>query len=207
MRSFMWSEFLSFERHGDVRIEKVSSLGMPPWNPPRIFKNIQASKLGDAQGIPTLHQQSSGRFVETTFLSLCILCAMLGASFLLSVLFVILLVICLLDPCFICVGERHAPLFIWILLCFAYILLSILSYCLFASKLWYVHFASLFYIIIYLYLSIYFIIWCNTYVILSYFACLATIGDASAGAGNQLEKYMSRYLTSEAPKIPEKFEG
>ena len=32
------------------------------------------------------------------------------------------------------------------------------------------------------------------------------IGDASAGARNQLEKYLSRYLTSEAPKIPEKFE-
>ena len=48
---------------------------------PGIFKNIQASKLGDAQGIPTLHQQPSGHFVETTFLSLYILCAMLGAYF------------------------------------------------------------------------------------------------------------------------------
>ena len=58
---------------------------------------------------------------------------------------------------------------------------------------WYVHFASLFYTIIYLYLSIYFIIWCNTYVILSYSPCLAIIGDASAGAGNQLETYLSIY--------------
>ena len=66
---------------------------------------------------------------------------------------------------------------------------------------WCVHFASLFYIIIYLYLSIYFILWCNTYVIIPYFACFAIIGDASVGARNQLEKYLSRYLTSEAPKI------
>ena len=103
--------FLSFERHGDVRMEKSSSLGMPPWNPPEIFKNIQASKLVDAQGIPTLHQQPSGRFVETTFLSLFILCAMLGASFCFQFYFVCFLVISLLDPTFICVGERHAPLF------------------------------------------------------------------------------------------------
>ena len=109
MRSFVWREFLSFERHGDVRMEKSSSLGMPPWNPPGIFKKIQASKLGDAQGIPTLHQQPSGRFVETTFLSLYILCAMFGASFCFQFCFVYLLVIYLLVPCFICVGERHAP--------------------------------------------------------------------------------------------------
>ena len=38
---------------------------------------------------------------------------------------------------------------------------------------------------------------------LPYFACFAIIGDASAGSRNQLEKYMSRYLTSEATKIPE----
>ena len=89
MRSFVWREFLSFERHGDVRMEKSSSLGMPPWNPPGIFKKIQASKLGDAQGIPTLHQQPSGRFVETTFLSLYILCAILGASFYFAFSFVL----------------------------------------------------------------------------------------------------------------------
>ena len=76
--------------------------------PPRIFKKNQASKLGDAQGIPTLHQQASGRFVETMFLSLYILCALFGASFCFQFFFC-LLVISLLDPCFICVGERHAP--------------------------------------------------------------------------------------------------
>ena len=48
-------------------------------------------------------------FVETTFLSLYILCALFGASFLFQFCFVCLLVISLLDPCFICVGERHAP--------------------------------------------------------------------------------------------------
>ena len=74
-------------------------------------------------------------------------------------------------------------------------------------RAWYVHFSSLFYIIIYLYSSIFFILWCNTYVILPYFACFAIIGDSSARARNQLEKYLSRYQTSEAPKIPEKFGG
>ena len=44
----------------------------------------------------------------------------------------------------------------------------------------------------------------HSYIILSHFACLAIIGDASAGAGNQLKKYLSRYLTWEAQKIPEK---
>ena len=78
---------------------------------PLNIKNYQESKLGDAQGTPssssTIIRSSSLNFV----LSLYILRAMLGASFLLSVLFVCLLVISLLDPSFICVGERHAPFF------------------------------------------------------------------------------------------------
>ena len=137
MRSFVWREFLSFEWHGDVRMEKSSSLGILPWNPPGIFKKIQAYKLGDAQGISTLHQQPSGRFVETTFLSLYILCAILGASFYFafSLVLFLLLFIFMLDHIHLIWDRDTLRFFVWILLYFAYILLSILSYCLFASKL------------------------------------------------------------------------
>ena len=87
--------------------------------------------------IPTLHQQPSGRFVETTFLSLYILCAILGAS--LCFAFIFVLFVFWSYSCWILalfVWERDTlHFFVWILICFAYIFLSILSYCLFASKL------------------------------------------------------------------------
>ena len=67
--------------------------------------------LGDAQGIhsssSTIIRSSSLNFV---FITLHIMCYA-WSVFLLSILFVCLLVISLLDPSFICVGERHAPLF------------------------------------------------------------------------------------------------
>ena len=88
------------------RMDKSSSLGMPPWHPPLNIKNHQESKLGDASS-PTIIRSSSLNFV---FITLHIMCYA-WSIFLLSVLFVILLVICLFDPCFICVGERHTPLF------------------------------------------------------------------------------------------------
>ena len=75
------------------------------------IKNHQASKLGDAQGIPssssTIIRSSSLNFV---FITLHIMCYA-WSFFLLSVLFVCLLVISLLDPSFLFVGERHALLF------------------------------------------------------------------------------------------------
>ena len=83
------------------------------------------------KAFPTLHRQPSGRFIETTFLSLYILCVVLGASFYFSFSFV--LFVCwswtLLDPFYLVWKRDTLRFFIRILLCFAYILLSILSSC------------------------------------------------------------------------------
>ena len=86
---------------------KRQSLGMPPWFIPAYFKKTQASKLGDAQGIPsssTTYQVTSS---ETIFLFHHILCALLGAS----VCFYFCLCLNKIGLHHACVGERHAPLF------------------------------------------------------------------------------------------------
>src|SRR5215204_3542094 len=58
---------------------KSLSLGMPPWFIPAYFKKTQASKLGDAQGIP-FFINLSGSSPETIFLFSHIICVLLGAS-------------------------------------------------------------------------------------------------------------------------------
>ena len=81
-----------------LKMDQSSSLGMPPIAPPLNIKNNPASKLGDAQGIPssssTIMRSSSLNYV---FITLHIMCYV-WSVFLLSVLFVCLLVIYLLDP-------------------------------------------------------------------------------------------------------------
>ena len=109
----MCREFLSSKVEEYEQIEDGSELklGDSPMAPHLNIKNHQESKLGDAQGIPssssTIIWSSSLNFV---FITLHIMCYA-WSVFLLSFLFVCLLVISLLDPSFICVGERHAPLF------------------------------------------------------------------------------------------------
>src|SRR3954468_12728907 len=61
------------------RIEGVT-LGDAPMHPQEIFKKTQVSKLGDAPAHPLLHQHYQFVFRSTIFLSLHVLCAMLGAS-------------------------------------------------------------------------------------------------------------------------------
>ena len=116
--------------------QKAQDWGCPhviPWT----FKKTQASKLSDAQGIPS----SSSTTIRSSSLKLSFY------HFTYYVLFLDLLCV-FISVCFIlfdghynvrsyhpCLGERQAPIFITILLCFAYILQSILSCCLFASKL------------------------------------------------------------------------
>jgi hypothetical protein len=58
---------------------------------------------------------------------------------------------------------------------------------------WYVHFASLFYIIIYCYSLIYFIFRGDTYVVSSVFTCLMIIGESAGGVRILLEKGPSRH--------------
>ena len=135
MRSFMWSEFLSSKGEDNEEIKDGSELNLGDAYPLWISRTIKHQSLGMPKASPLLHRLSWGCLRWTKFLALYILCDMLGASFYFQFcLFVCLLVISLLDPSFICVGERYTPLF-RLLLCFAYILLSILSYCKFASKL------------------------------------------------------------------------
>jgi hypothetical protein len=63
---------------------------------PRNIQEVQASKLGDAQGIPLLHQQKyQVNFQDTIFLLLHMLCVVLGESlFLFSFFF-----------CFVCCNK------------------------------------------------------------------------------------------------------
>ena len=45
-----------------IKKSENQSLGMPPWFIPAYFKKTQASKLGDAQGIPFFIDNLSGFF-------------------------------------------------------------------------------------------------------------------------------------------------
>src|SRR3954451_13519423 len=61
-------------------MEKILSLGMPML-PQGYIQEVQASKLGDAQGIPFfIHKNIRFLFQYTIFLLLHILCVILGAS-------------------------------------------------------------------------------------------------------------------------------
>ena len=66
----------------DKKIQECQALklGDAPVHPQEIFKETQASKLGDAPVHPLLHQHYQFVFRFAIFLSLHVLCAMLGAS-------------------------------------------------------------------------------------------------------------------------------
>src|SRR5664279_4352261 len=87
---------------------KAQSWGCPR-HPKEIFKESQASNLGDAQGIPFFINNYQVVSIETTFLLLYILCAILGAylcfTFSFVFVFVFLLVFTMLEPSII-VWER-----------------------------------------------------------------------------------------------------
>ena len=103
-----------------------------PMSPPRHIQEVQASKLGDAQGTPSSSTKISGFFQNTIFLLLHMICVVLGASFLFSFqfCFVFLAVIIgwILSLQF---GERHAPFSLPRTLQFS--LLFICEYSVFAS--------------------------------------------------------------------------
>src|SRR5664279_1074517 len=69
-----------------------------PRHPTETFRESQASKLGDAQGIPFFVNNYQVVSVETMFLLLYILCAVLGAS----------LCFCFLFACWSCCDT-----FVW----------------------------------------------------------------------------------------------
>ena len=85
---------------------KALSLGMPPWFTPAYFKKTQASKLGDAQGIPFFIDNII-RFLPWNYIFIqSHLVFFTWSVGLFSFLF------CLnkMDPSIHFVGERHAPL-------------------------------------------------------------------------------------------------
>ena len=63
----------------DPGVPKAQAWGCPR-HTKEIFKDTQASKLGDAPVHPLLHQQSSVRPSPRYILSIHMLCGMLGAS-------------------------------------------------------------------------------------------------------------------------------
>ena len=125
MRSFVRREFLGSTREDDERnwrMHKSTSLGIPPWHPPghsrRLKRLIWAS--------PLLHRQASGRLRwNYVFITLHVMCY----SWSVSVLFVCLLVLNLLDPRYLVWERDTLRFFIRILVCFVYLLLSILNFC------------------------------------------------------------------------------
>jgi hypothetical protein len=71
------------------------------------------------------------------------------------------------------------------------------------GTMWYVHFASLFYIIIYCYSLIYFIFRDDSYVVSSVFTCLMIIGELAVRVRILLEKRPSRHHISEDQQFQE----
>src|SRR3954467_779156 len=81
-------------------------------NPQEIFKETQASKLGDAPVHPLLHQQLSVRpSLHYIFITSCVMCYAWSVSlFTFLSFFAFFAVVTSYTPSFFGVGEKHAPL-------------------------------------------------------------------------------------------------
>src|SRR3954469_6989313 len=105
----------------DLGVSSAQAWGCPH-APQEIFKETQASKLGDAPEHPLLHQQLSVRpSFHYIFITSCVMCYAWSVS-----LFTFLGLFCYvccsnkLDPSLLfCVGEKHAPLELELLIGFA----------------------------------------------------------------------------------------
>src|SRR4051812_11565390 len=109
-------------------------------HPQDIFKENQTSKLGDSPMHPLLHQQLSVRLsLHYIFITSSVMCYAWSVSLLhFLVYFTLFAVHNKLDPTFFCVGEKHAPLKLEILIGFSCLFfavscsLSFLATCLFS---------------------------------------------------------------------------
>src|SRR3954465_3259744 len=104
----------------DLGVLKDQAWGCPR-HPEEIFKESQASKLGDAPVHPLLHQQSSVRpCPHYIFITSCVMCYPWSVWHLLFSLFCLVLfaVHNKFDPSMPCLGEKHAPLLPRILIVF-----------------------------------------------------------------------------------------
>ena len=114
LMSLFWvwcgGSFQGSREEDDIWLRRVKSLslGMPPWFIPAYFKKTQASKLGDAQGIPffinKLIRSSLVKLYFNSFTSYALYLERLCV-------FIFVFVWINSDPSNPCVGERHAPLF------------------------------------------------------------------------------------------------
>ena len=91
------------------RSVKRSSLGMPLCTPNKYTRRLKRLSLGMPPCIPFFINNHQFVLLHTIFLSLHALCAMLGVSRCLFCLS-LLAVHNKLEPSFLCVGEKHAPL-------------------------------------------------------------------------------------------------
>src|ERR1041385_4673203 len=92
---------------------KCSSLGMPPCTPKKYSRRLKHLSLGMPPCIPFSINNYQFVFHSTIFLSLRSLCAMLGASCSLFPFYFSLALLAVhskLEPSFLCVGEKDAPL-------------------------------------------------------------------------------------------------
>ena len=90
-----------------LKMDQSSILGMPPWHPLWISGTIKRQILGMPKASPRLHRLSWGHLRWTKFLSLYILCAILGASFYFA--FSLVLFVCWSYSCWILsMGETRS---------------------------------------------------------------------------------------------------
>ena len=88
------------------RSVKRSSLWMPPCTPKKYSRRLKRLSLGMPPVPPLLHQHYQFVFRSAIFLSLHVLCAMLGAS---CFQFSFQFFITSRNSAFLYVGEKHAP--------------------------------------------------------------------------------------------------
>src|SRR3954468_18911379 len=113
------------------RSVKRSSLGMPKCTPNKYSRRLKPLSLGMPPMHPLLHQQSSVcLLLHYVFITSCVMCFAWSVS-----LFTFLGLFCFLccsnksDPCLLCcVGEKHAPLELELLIGFACLFLLVVSY-------------------------------------------------------------------------------
>ena len=95
-------------RSGSV---KSSSLGMPPCTPKKYPRRLKHLSLGMPPCIPFSINNHQFVLLHAIFLSLHMLCAMLGASCISFLVCLVLLVVHnKLDLSLHCLGEKYAPL-------------------------------------------------------------------------------------------------
>src|ERR1041384_2717884 len=112
------------------RSVKRSSLGMPKCKPNKYSRRVKHLSLGMPLRHPLLHQQSSVCLsLHYIFITSCVMCFAWSV-----LLFTFLGLFCFLccsnksDPCLLCcVGEKHAPLELEILIGFACLFLLAVS--------------------------------------------------------------------------------